>query len=71
LHGLIAARIEQLEEQGQVVEPAAATAVEVEEPAAAEVEQTAEAEVEVESAETTQESDPDDAAPAESSTKEE
>lgn len=69
LHGLIDARIKQLEEQGQVVEPAAPTVVEIEEPAATEAEQAAEGEVQ--SAETTQESDPDDSAPAEPSTKEE
>lgn len=33
LHGLIDARVKQLEEQGQVVEPSAAAAVEIEEPA--------------------------------------
>lgn len=33
LHGLIDARVKQLEEQGQVVEPSAATAVEIGEPA--------------------------------------
>ena len=33
LHGLIDARIKQLEEQGQLIEPPAATAVEIEEPA--------------------------------------
>lgn len=32
LHGLIDARVKQLEEQGQVVEPSAAVAVEIEEP---------------------------------------
>ena len=40
LHGLIDARIKQLEEQGEVVAPAAAAAVEVEEPASEEEEQT-------------------------------
>ena len=69
LHALIEARLKQLEEQGQVVEPAAEAAIEEPESAPAEVEQAAE--VEVESAETTQESDPDDSASAESSTKEE
>jgi large subunit ribosomal protein L10 len=48
LHGLIDARIKQLEEQGQVVEPAAATAVEMEEPAAIEVEPAGEAQEAVE-----------------------
>ena len=56
LHALIEARLKQLEEQGQVVEPAAEAAIEEPESAPAEVEQAAE--VEVESAETTQESDP-------------
>jgi len=42
LHGLIDARIKQLEEQGQVVEPAAAAAVEALEGAATEVAQAAE-----------------------------
>ena len=69
LHALIEARLKQLEEQGQVVEPAAEAAIEEPESAPAEVEQAAE--VEVESAETTQESDPEDSASAESSTKEE
>jgi large subunit ribosomal protein L10 len=56
LHALIEARLKQLEEQGQVVEPAAEAAIEEPESAPAEVEQAAE--VDVESAETTQESDP-------------
>jgi large subunit ribosomal protein L10 len=67
LHGLIDARIKQLEEAGQVVEPKAEAALEEPESAPTEVEQAAEVEVEVESAETTQESDPDESAPAESS----
>jgi len=69
LHGLIDARIGQLEERGEVVEPTVEAAVEPQEATAADVEQADD--VDVESSEATQESNPDDSAPAESSTKEE
>ena len=51
LRGLIDARIKQLEEQGEVVEPAAEVAIDAEQPAPAEVEPSAEA-VEVDDAAT-------------------
>jgi len=70
LHGLVDARIKQLEEQGQVVEPATNTAVETPESAPTEVEQSAEAvEVDDAVAETATET-PADSASAESADQE-
>ena len=73
LHGLIDARIKQLEEQGQVVEPAAEAAGVIEEAAGDEParDRTDAVEAEVEKPEMSHESDPDDSASAESSAKEE
>ena len=73
LHGLIDARIKQLEEQGQVVEPAAEAAGVIEEAADDEParDTTDAVEAEVETPEMSHESDPDDSASAESSAKEE
>jgi len=72
LRGLIDARIEQLEEQGQVVEPAIEASVAIEESASEETTpDTDAAEAEVEAPEMSHESDPDDSAHAESSAKEE
>jgi large subunit ribosomal protein L10 len=64
LHGLIDARIKQLEEQGEVVEPAAAVAVDTEEPA---IETEAVADTSAGPAEPTEASAPEDSASAEAS----
>ena len=71
LHGLIDARIKQLEEQGQVAEPAAEAAVEARQSAPTEVEQAAEVEqsaevLEAEAAEEAATDTPSDSASAES-----
>jgi large subunit ribosomal protein L10 len=64
LHGLIDARIKQLEEQGEVVEPAAAVAVDTEEPA---IEAEAVADASADAAEPSEASAPEDSASAEAS----
>ena len=71
LHGLIDARIKQLEEQGQVAEPAAEAAVEARQSAPTEVEQAAEVEqsaevLEAEAADEAATDTPSDSASAES-----
>jgi large subunit ribosomal protein L10 len=64
LHGLIDARIKQLEEQGEVVEPAAAVAVDTDEPA---IEAEAVADASAGAAEPSEASAPEDSASAEAS----
>jgi large subunit ribosomal protein L10 len=78
LHGLIQARIEQLEEQGEVVEPVAEAAVETAEPAAEETEEPATDEAEspaadedLSTAEPAEASAPENSAQAEASAPEE
>jgi large subunit ribosomal protein L10 len=78
LHGVIQARIEQLEEQGEVVEPVAEAAVETAEPAAEQTEEPATEEAEspaadegLSTAEPAEASPPEDSAQAEASAPEE
>ena len=71
LHGLIDARIKQLEEQGEVVEPAAEAAVATDEPAGEEVDEAEEtspaADESISAAEPVEASAPEDSASAEAS----